>query len=129
MYINNFNDMRGSSMLPIFRKPKHKEKVIATSQGWVVERTGEVLSRIRDLDKKILSTHGTLSEIIAEQPEVEVNAIEESVQDAVETDEIEELPQDVVEESVQDAVETEAPVVEEKVRRKPGRKPGPKPKK
>jgi len=106
-------------MLPIFRKPKHKEKVIATSQGWVVERTGEVLSRIRDLDKKILSTHDTLSEIIAEQPEVEINAIEESVQDDVETEAV----IDVVEESVQDAVETEAPVVEEKVRRKPGPKP------
>lgn len=125
MHINNFNDMRGSSMLPIFRKPKHKEKVIATSQGWVVERTGEVLSRIRDLDKKILSTHEALNEIIAEQPEVETNAIEESVQDAVEVDaeqpEVDETS--AIEEPVQDVVEVDAPVVEEKVRRKPGPKP------
>lgn len=35
------------------RKPKHKELVVATSKGWVVERTGELLVSIRGLDQKL----------------------------------------------------------------------------
>lgn len=44
------------------RKPKHKETVVATSQGWVVERTGEILVRVRDLDKKIFAHFGEVVE-------------------------------------------------------------------
>lgn len=42
-----------------FRKPKHKESVIATDRGWEVERTGELLVRVRDLKQK-LSESGLL---------------------------------------------------------------------
>lgn len=38
------------------RKPKHKELVVATSKGWVVERTGELLVSIRGLDQKLKET-------------------------------------------------------------------------
>lgn len=38
------------------RKPKHKELVVATSKGWEVERTGELLVRFRGLDQKLKET-------------------------------------------------------------------------
>jgi|AntRauTorcE11897_2_1112592.scaffolds.fasta_scaffold00545_13 Asp-tRNA(Asn)/Glu-tRNA(Gln) amidotransferase C subunit len=42
------------SLLPIWaKKPTHKKKVIATSKGWVVEETGEVLSSYKRLDEKL----------------------------------------------------------------------------
>lgn len=47
------------------RKPKHKELVVATSKGWVVDRTGEVLVRFRDLDKKLKESLG-IDELVNE---------------------------------------------------------------
>lgn len=34
-------------------KPKHKDNVIATSRGWVVEKTGELLVSVKNLDQRI----------------------------------------------------------------------------
>lgn len=34
-------------------KPQHKEKVVATSKGWVVESTGEILVSVKGLDRRI----------------------------------------------------------------------------
>lgn len=35
------------------KAPNHKEKVVATEKGWVVESTGEVLRRVNDLPTKL----------------------------------------------------------------------------
>jgi len=35
------------------QKPKHDDWVSATDKGWVVDKTGEVLVSVKDLDKKI----------------------------------------------------------------------------
>lgn len=34
-------------------KPKHKDNVIATPRGWVVEKTGELLVSVKNLDQRI----------------------------------------------------------------------------
>jgi hypothetical protein len=34
-------------------KPKHKDNVIATPKGWVVEKTGELLVSVKNLDQRI----------------------------------------------------------------------------
>lgn len=38
------------------QKPKHKENVIATEKGWVVERTGELLVAVRGLASLIANS-------------------------------------------------------------------------
>ena len=38
------------------QKPKHKENVIATEKGWVVERTGELLVAVRGLSSLIANS-------------------------------------------------------------------------
>lgn len=43
------------------RKPYHPKKVVATKQGWVVEETGEVLVRVRNLDEKLAEYLGVQS--------------------------------------------------------------------
>lgn len=48
--------------------PKHKKTVVASSKGWIVEDTGEILVRVRDLDQK-LSELGILTDFIQE-PEI-----------------------------------------------------------
>jgi hypothetical protein len=35
------------------RKPTHKKEVIATSKGWIVKDTGEILVSVKNLDKRI----------------------------------------------------------------------------
>ena len=41
-------------VLPIWaRKPAHKKEVIASSKGWVVKDTGELLSSYKGLDEKL----------------------------------------------------------------------------
>lgn len=45
--------------------PKHKKTVVASSKGWIVEDTGEILVRVRDLDQK-LSELGILTDFIQE---------------------------------------------------------------
>lgn len=34
-------------------KPSHPERLVATDKGWEVEKTGEVLVAVKDLDKRI----------------------------------------------------------------------------
>ena len=43
------------------RKPYHPKKVVATKQGWVVEETGEILVRVRNLDEKLAEYLGVQS--------------------------------------------------------------------
>lgn len=43
------------------RKPYHPKKVVATKQGWVVEETGELLVRVRNLDEKLAEYLGVQS--------------------------------------------------------------------
>lgn len=87
-------------MQPVFRKPKHKEKVIATNRGWVVERTGELLSRVHNLVDK-LAELGVEVEVV--EPVIEPAAV-----DALNTllDEIEAEPSlDGVEQVIDEVVE------------------------
>lgn len=60
------------------RKPKHKKEVIATSRGWEVKGTGEVLTSVRGLDEKLkelfsdvdtLKKEVTVSEPKTKEPE------------------------------------------------------------
>lgn len=40
--------------LPLWAyKPKHTKTVIATSRGWEVKDTGEILTRVKGLDEKL----------------------------------------------------------------------------
>lgn len=58
--------------LPVWaRKPKHKQKVIATDRGWLVEETGEILKRVNDLPAK-------LKELFSEVKELETVEIVET---------------------------------------------------
>lgn len=66
--------------LPVWaRKPKHKEKVIPTSKGWVVESTGEVLVSMRDLDKKLENLSTELSKLISNNEFISVESAEMEV--------------------------------------------------
>lgn len=57
------------SILPKWaKKPKHKDNVIATSRGWVVEKTGEVLSSHRGLDEKLKELHKEIEQVVDEKP-------------------------------------------------------------
>lgn len=123
------------------RKPQHKDKVIATERGWVVESTGEVLVRVRNLPT-LLANHfgvpvqlGSSSTAVPEKVEADpvvVNTTTETqVVEVVKVD----LPPDptltalgAVQLPVTEAkpVVPETPVTEVKVRKKPGPKPKPK---
>lgn len=35
------------------RKPSHKQKVVASKNGWIVESTGELLVSVKNLDQKL----------------------------------------------------------------------------
>lgn len=52
-------------------KPKHKDNVIATPRGWVVEKTGELLVSVKNLDQRIAEHLGLptfkFEPIVAEQ--------------------------------------------------------------
>ena len=45
-------------------KPNHSERVIATSRGWEVESTGEILVAVKDLDKRIEAYVEELQKVI-----------------------------------------------------------------
>lgn len=98
------------------RKPSHRKTVVATSRGWVVEETGELLVKVRDLDKK-LAEHisAEIAEVTPDVTEVEVtdSAIEELISQ-VEAATVEQI----------EAPEAEELKVEEKpAPKKRGRKP------
>ena len=42
-------------------KPNHKDNVIATSRGWAVEKTGELLVSVKNLDQRIAEHLGLTS--------------------------------------------------------------------
>lgn len=48
-------------------KPKHKDLVVATSRGWVVEKTGELLVSVKNLDQRI-AEHLGLPSFYFEKP-------------------------------------------------------------
>ena len=51
-------------VLPIWaKKPKNKKEVIATSKGWVVKETGEVLSSHKGLDEKLKELFKEIEEL------------------------------------------------------------------
>ncbi len=62
------------------QKPKHPKKVIATSRGWEVAHTGEVLTSVRGLDEKLAElfqeTDTLRAEVEQPQKEEEVKATE-----------------------------------------------------
>lgn len=93
-------------MQPVFRKPKHREKVIATNRGWVVARTGELLSRVNNLVDK-LAELGVEAEVL--EP-----VIEPAVADVLNTllDEVEaETGSSDVEQVIDEVVEVVPPEV------------------
>lgn len=67
------------SKLPVWaRKPNHKQKVIATERGWLVEETGEILRRVNDLPTK-------LKELFSEVKELETVEVVETSNDTSDT--------------------------------------------
>lgn len=67
------------------RKPEHSKKVIATSRGWEVAHTGEVLTSVRGLDEKLAELFKEADELRSEveqsQKTEEVKATEEKVEE------------------------------------------------
>lgn len=69
-------------------KPKHKDLVVATSRGWVVEKTGELLVSVKNLDQRI-AEHLGLPSFYFEKPTesvhddigVEVPKINDAIED------------------------------------------------
>lgn len=74
------------SKLPVWaRKPNHKKEVVATSRGWMVKETGEMLKLVKNLDERLKELHEesveSLSSIEEVEPEPTVEE-EENVQQA-----------------------------------------------
>jgi hypothetical protein len=65
-------------------QPKHSEPLIATEQGWVVERTGELLVCVKGL-KTLIGNAVTEDVSVETEPAVEVEP-EAHVEVAVNTD-------------------------------------------
>jgi hypothetical protein len=68
------------------QKPRHKEVVVATSNGWVVERTGEVLVRVKNLDEKLREYLG--KEVVVEFEDNSKVEAENSTDEGVETTDV-----------------------------------------
>ncbi len=94
------------------RKPEHPKEVIATSRGWEVKYTGEILVSVRGLDEKLaefvdeaeelkaVEVQKDDSESITKSPdvsEVEVEDVPTKVKPAEEPEPVEE-PEEKVEE-------------------------------
>lgn len=126
-------------------KPKHKDVVVATSKGWVVEKTGELLVSVKNLDQRI-AEHLGLNTFKFEPaqtmtlphtgPDAEIATLPHTGEDAViaplsaaasidslldglDTAKSDEVVKDVVEDVVKEVVEqaTETPPVKEKSKR------------
>lgn len=68
------------------RKPTHKKEVIATSKGWIVKDTGEILVSVKNLDKRIEEYFGfsealPVDEFITEKLNVDVPVVSEPAQE------------------------------------------------
>lgn len=92
-------------------KPKHKDLVVATSRGWVVEKTGELLVSVKNLDQRI-AEHLGLPSFYFEKPTETVHddiGVEvPKINDAIEG---EGIPSDV---SINELLDTLALVTKEK---------------
>lgn len=110
------------------RKPQSRDNVIATNQGWVNEKTGEVLVSVRDLPSRLAEYFGVADVVTiqaaASVPAVDVG-VDEPPKEVVKDVVVLETPK--VEEKVEEPKVEKAPVVEEKkeveapAKRKPGR--------
>ena len=111
-------------------KPKHKDNVIATPKGWVVEKTGELLVSVKNLDQRIAEHLGLTSfqfdsartTEVTELPEGTTLPLEAPVTadtslddllDTLDTAKPDVVVEDIVEDVVKEAAE---PVVEKKKR-------------
>lgn len=84
------------------RKPKHRLPVVASANGWEVAETGELLVRVKDLDKKLAEYFGVaavepvveVAEDVADaQEDAEIDAIVEQIEAAqAEVEEVVEAP-------------------------------------
>lgn len=122
------------SIEPVWlRKPKHKELVVASSKGWIVASTGELLVSVKDLDKKLALYLGTESvELTSPQDEIaaildidEQQTVIEVAQEEVSDDEVDALLKQVEEQNdkINDVEEMqEAEVVKPKRRGRPPKK-------
>lgn len=92
------------------RKPKHKKEVVATSKGWVVKETNELLVRVPNLLNKLADYLGTpvaLEPVIAstvEQTKVD-NAAESDT--SASTDTTEQTSTEVTEQTSEESEKTE----------------------
>lgn len=96
------------------RKPKHKQTVVATKLGWVVAETGELLVRVKDLDKKLAEYLG-IESVVFNAKDAVIEVVDDKQAEA--GDELEELVKQV--EAGEQAEPEEAPVVEKKRRGRP----------
>lgn len=113
-------------------KPKHKDNVIATPKGWVVEKTGELLVSVKNLDQRIAEHLGLptfkfdglaaqidasiIDEVLA--PVATADSIDDLL-DALDTAKPDVVVEDIVEDVVKEVekVEEQVPVVTEKKKR------------
>lgn len=120
-----------SAKAPAFlNKPNHKGTVVATSRGWVVEATGELLVSVKNLDQRIAEHLGlpsvklanTLTDVVVETPQAAVITPEVFEAPAVLTsadavnallDAVDELPKPVAPVADVAVVEEAKPVVAE----------------
>lgn len=132
-----------SERAPSFlNKPNHKGNVVATSRGWVVESTGELLVSVKNLDQRIAEHLGlpsvklanTLTDVVVEQPQAAVitQAVFETPAVLTSADAVNALLDAVVETPVVPAIveeakpvvaEVEVPAVVEVVKPRRGRPP------
>jgi len=71
-------------VLPIWaKKPKSRKEVIATSKGWVVKETGEVLASYKGLDEKLKELYAEIEELSV----VDIEPTKTEAPEAVEKDE------------------------------------------
>lgn len=90
-----------STKLPMWaRKPKNNKVVVATSRGWELEETGELLVSVRNLDQKLKELYSTPTALLEQTTET-VQFVPSPVEGivAIEGDEVKE-PALVIEEPV-----------------------------
>lgn len=92
------------SKLPVWaRKPDHKKEVVATSRGWMVKETGEMLKLVKNLDERLKDLHQesleSLNSIDKTEVEVTTTEQEQKSSDDVQSD------SGIVEKQVKDTTE------------------------
>lgn len=86
-----------------FRKPNHKQTVIATAKGWVVEATGEVLVSLKGLDAKINQLINGASETFVHTVDEVVDKVEDVIDELLNS--IDETEKDEKDSEVQEKTE------------------------